>query len=138
MDKKIVIIGGGVIGMSTAFNLAEKGVKDITIIEKDLIGSGSSSQAAGIVTCLQWNPTSVVARMKTLDLFERFSNILEGYTFQQVGCLNLSTKEDYLLGSDLRELHDKLGAKYETYIGSELTQKFPSLVKICVLKLVKN
>ena len=35
MDKKIVIIGGGVIGMSTAFNLAEKGVKDITIIEKE-------------------------------------------------------------------------------------------------------
>ena len=90
MNQKVVIIGGGVIGMSTAFHLAVKGVKDITIIEKDTIGSGSSSQAAGIVTCLQWNATSVVARMKTLDLFENFSNILEGYTFQQVGCLNLS------------------------------------------------
>ena len=124
MDKKIVIIGGGVIGMSTAFNLAEKGVKNITIIEKDLIGSGSSSQAAGIVTCLQWNATSVVARMKTLDLFENFSKVLDGYTFQQVGCLNLSTKSDYEDGSDLRELHDSLGAKYETYIGNELTDKF--------------
>jgi len=37
MDKKIVIIGGGVVGMSTAFHLADKGVKDITIIEKDSI-----------------------------------------------------------------------------------------------------
>ena len=42
MTKKVIIIGGGVIGMSTAFQLAEKGVKDITIIEKDNIGSGSS------------------------------------------------------------------------------------------------
>ena len=93
MIKKVIIIGGGVIGMSTAFQLAEKGVKDITIIEKDNIGSGSSSQAAGIVTCLQWNETSVKARMKSLDLFEKFSQILDGYTFQQVGCLNLSDKK---------------------------------------------
>ena len=61
MGKKIVIIGGGVIGMSTAFHLANNGIKDITIIEKDSIGSGSSSQAAGIVTCLQWNATSVAS-----------------------------------------------------------------------------
>ena len=108
--KSVIIIGGGVIGMSAAFHLSEKGVKDISIIEKGTVGSGSSGQAAGIVTCLMWNDTSVVARMKSLDLFERFSNILDGYTFQHVGCLNLSTKEDYLLGSALRELLDKLGA----------------------------
>ena len=39
MIKKVIIIGGGVIGMSTAFQLAEKGVKDITINEKDKIGT---------------------------------------------------------------------------------------------------
>ena len=128
MEKKIVIIGGGVVGMSTAFHLANKGIRDITIIEKDSIGAGSSSQAAGIVTCLQWNATSVVARMKTLDLFENFSKILDGYTFQQVGCLNLSTKSDYEDGFSLRELHDNLGAKYETYIGRELTDKFSDVI----------
>ena len=31
MTKKVIIIGGGVIGMSTAFQLAEKGVKDIAV-----------------------------------------------------------------------------------------------------------
>ena len=35
MSKKVIIIGGGVIGMSTAFHLAEKGMSDISIIEKD-------------------------------------------------------------------------------------------------------
>ena len=53
--------------------------------------------------------------------------ILDGYTFQQVGCLNLSDKKDYDLGSDLRDLHDELGAKYEIYIGDELTKKFSDL-----------
>ena len=32
--KSVVIIGGGVIGMSTAFHLYEKGIRDITIIDK--------------------------------------------------------------------------------------------------------
>ena len=41
MEKKIVIIGGGVVGMSTAFHLANKGIRDITIIEKDLISTFS-------------------------------------------------------------------------------------------------
>jgi glycine/D-amino acid oxidase-like deaminating enzyme len=128
MSKKVIIIGGGVIGMSTAFHLAEKGISDISIIEKDYIGSGSSSQAAGIVTCHQWNSTSITARMKTIDIFEKFSQILTGYTFQQVGCLNLSNEEDYNLGSELRDLQDNLGAYSETYIGNQLTEKFPDVI----------
>ena len=36
--SSVVIIGGGVIGMSTAFHLYEKGVTDITIIDKGTIG----------------------------------------------------------------------------------------------------
>ena len=106
--KSVVIIGGGVIGMSTAFHLYEKGVTNITIIDKGTIGSGSSLQAAGIVTCLEWNETAIRARIKTLDLFERFSNILDGYTFQQVGCLSLSSSEDYISGEELRNLQYKI------------------------------
>lgn len=47
-SKSVAIIGGGVIGMSTAFHLAEKGVSKITLIDKGHIGGGSSLQAAGI------------------------------------------------------------------------------------------
>ena len=41
-SKSVAIIGGGVIGMSTAFHLAEKGVPEITVIDKGYIGGGSS------------------------------------------------------------------------------------------------
>ena len=80
-SKSVAIIGGGVIGMSTAFHLAEKGVSKITVIDKGNIGGGSSLQAAGIVTSLEWNETAIRARLKTLDNFERFSQILDGYFF---------------------------------------------------------
>src|SRR5215218_8938558 len=40
----VVIIGGGVMGTSIAFHLAEAGVRDIVVIERDTLGSGSSAK----------------------------------------------------------------------------------------------
>ena len=127
-SKSVAIIGGGVIGMSTAFHLADRGVSKITLIDKGTIGGGSSLQAAGIVTSLEWNETAIRARLKALDNFERFSEILDGYFFHQVGCLNLSSEEDYILGKELLDLQIRLGSKVEVLRGKELTNKFSSVV----------
>ena len=127
-SKSVVIVGGGVIGMSTAFHLAERGVSKITLIDKGAIGAGSSLQAAGIVSSLEWNETAIRARLKTLDIFERFSEILDGYFFHQVGCLNLSSEEDYILGKELLDLQMRLGAQVEVLRGKELTNKFSSVI----------
>ncbi len=43
---EVVIIGGGVMGASTAFHLAEAGV-DVMLIERDELASGSTVRAAG-------------------------------------------------------------------------------------------
>jgi glycine/D-amino acid oxidase-like deaminating enzyme len=45
--KKVVIIGGGIIGCSTAFNLARRGCSDVIVLEKNNVGSGASCRAAG-------------------------------------------------------------------------------------------
>ena len=127
-SKSVAIIGGGVIGMSTAFHLAEKGVPEITVIDKGYIGGGSSLQAAGIVTSLEWNETAIRARLKTLDNFERFSRILEGYSFHQVGCLNLSSEEDYIIDKDLRDLQIRLGSKVEVLQGKKITDRFSDVI----------
>ena len=127
-SKSVAIIGGGVIGMSTAFHLAEKGVPEITVIDKGYIGGGSSLQAAGIVTSLEWNETAIRARLKTLDNFERFSEILEGYSFHQVGCLNLSSEEDYIIDKDLRDLQIRLGSKVEVLQGGKITDRFSDVI----------
>ncbi len=46
---EVVVIGGGVIGCSTAFHLAQRGCNDVVLLEKDEIASGASSKAAGQV-----------------------------------------------------------------------------------------
>ncbi len=43
----VVVIGGGVIGASIAFHLAESGVSDVLLLEKDELASGSTCKAAG-------------------------------------------------------------------------------------------
>ncbi|MEK9859912.1 MAG: FAD-dependent oxidoreductase, partial [Alphaproteobacteria bacterium] len=44
---KVVIIGGGVVGCSILFHLAKFGWKDVVLVERDELTSGSSWHAAG-------------------------------------------------------------------------------------------
>lgn len=39
-----VVVGGGVMGMSTAYNLAKKGAKNVVLLEQKYIGYGSSGR----------------------------------------------------------------------------------------------
>ena len=45
-EAEVVVIGGGVIGTSTALHLAKRGCKNVVLLEKDTIASGASSKAA--------------------------------------------------------------------------------------------
>jgi sarcosine oxidase subunit beta len=43
----IVIIGGGVIGTNIAYQLAQRGARNVLLLERDTIASGSSGRATG-------------------------------------------------------------------------------------------
>lgn len=45
-----VIVGGGILGASIAFHLAAAGVDDVLLLEKNVLGSGTSWHAAGLVS----------------------------------------------------------------------------------------
>ena len=46
-SAEIVVVGAGIMGCSIAYHLAERGVTDIVVLEKDFIGRGSTADAAG-------------------------------------------------------------------------------------------
>src|SRR5262245_1178472 len=46
---RIVVIGSGVIGASTAMHLAEAGETDVVLLERDRVASGTSWHAAGLL-----------------------------------------------------------------------------------------
>lgn len=88
----VVIIGGGVMGASAAFHLAEAGVRDVVLLEMGEFASGSTSKAAGGVRAQFSDPINIELGARGLSAFENF-HIRPGYAIDlhQVGYLFLLT-----------------------------------------------
>ncbi|HZE06085.1 MAG TPA: FAD-binding oxidoreductase, partial [Solirubrobacteraceae bacterium] len=67
----VVIVGGGVMGTSAAFHLAEAGV-DVVLIERAELGSGSTSRAAGGVRTQFSDALNIAIARRSLDAFRDF------------------------------------------------------------------
>ena len=70
-STKVIVIGGGVIGCSVAYHLTKFGWKDVVLLERDQLTSGTTWHAAGLVS--QLGPTAAVTKIRkyTLDLYKK-------------------------------------------------------------------
>ena len=69
---EVVIIGGGVMGASAAFHLAEAGVTDVVLLEADQLSCGSTSKSAGGVRLQFSDEINIALALRSMDAFERF------------------------------------------------------------------
>ena len=69
-STKAVVIGGGVAGCSCAYHLAKFGWKDVILLERDQLTSGTTWHAAGLVS--QLGPTAAITKIRkyTTDLYK--------------------------------------------------------------------
>lgn len=68
----VVIVGGGVMGVSAAFHLAEAEVADVVLLERDQLGAGSTSRAAGGVRAQFSDHANIQISARSLELFADF------------------------------------------------------------------
>ena len=69
---RAVVVGGGIIGCSVAYHLAKLGWKDVVLLERDRLTSGTTWHAAGLmVTFGSTSETSTEMRKYTRDLYQR-------------------------------------------------------------------
>lgn len=89
-SAEVVIIGGGISGCSTAYNLAKKGVKNIVVLEKNYICSGSTGRCGAGVR-MQWGTEmNCKVAKKSIEFYEHANEILEydrDVEFKQSGYL---------------------------------------------------
>ena len=69
-STKVVVIGGGVAGTSCAYHLAKFGWKDVVLLERDQLTSGTTWHAAGLVGQLGATSTITKLRKYSLDLYK--------------------------------------------------------------------
>ena len=94
-DAKVVVIGGGVAGTSCAYHLAKLGWKDVIILERDQLTSGTTWHAAGLVGQLGATATITKLRKYSLNLYKELEKKTDLSTgLKQNGAITVaSTKE---------------------------------------------
>lgn len=126
---EVVIIGGGVLGASIAWHLASKGVRDVVVLERDRLGSGSTSRNAGGVRLQFSSEINVRLSQRSLPRWERFAEEMGvDPAFHQVGYLFLVTS-DADAGAFERSLAlwSRLGVPARRIDAQEARALFPEL-----------
>ena len=86
----VVVIGGGVIGLSAAYHLVSAGVPDVVLLEKDEYGAGSTCKAAGGVRAQFSDAVNIELGHRSLKAFETFRETFgQEIDLHQVGYLFL-------------------------------------------------
>jgi glycine cleavage system aminomethyltransferase T/glycine/D-amino acid oxidase-like deaminating enzyme len=121
---RVVVIGGGVIGTSVAYHLAHMGWKDIVLLERDRLTSGTTWHAAGLmVTFGSTSETSTELRKYTRDLYSRLeAETGQATGFRPVGFIEVAADADRL--EEYRRV-----AAFNRWCGVEVEEVSPSEVK---------
>ena len=96
-STKVVVIGGGIAGVSCSYHLAKFGWKDVVLLERDQLTSGTTWHAAGLVG--QLGATSVITKLRkySLDLYkelEKTTGLSTG--LKQNGAITVASSKERL------------------------------------------
>jgi sarcosine dehydrogenase len=91
----VIVIGGGIIGCSTAYHLAKDHKADVVLLEQNRITSGSTWHAAGLVGQLRSSASITRVLKYSVELYKRLKDETGLETgWKMTGCLRLATNQD--------------------------------------------
>jgi dimethylglycine dehydrogenase len=124
---KVVVIGGGVVGCSILFHLAKFGWKDVVLLERDELTSGSSWHAAGQIHTISSDPNISRLQSYTIDLYKEIEEISGHSVGLHItgGFYAASTKEWYDYLKRERSKARYMGLHQEFISPQELAERHP-------------
>lgn len=125
----VIIIGGGIMGLSTAYHLALRGVEDIVVLEKDLLAQATTGLSVGGIRQQFSLPANIRLSQESLRMFENFEEEFDtDIHFRQVGYLFLARTEETwrdFLSSVRTQRH--LDVPVEVLTPEEIQHRWPYL-----------
>jgi dimethylglycine dehydrogenase len=89
---QVLVIGGGVVGVSTLYHLAKKGWTDVALIERTELTAGSTWHAAGLLPLFNMSYTVGQLHKYSVDLYKRLpAETGQDVSFHVTGNLRLAT-----------------------------------------------
>ena len=124
---RVAVIGGGVVGCSVLYHLTKFGWKDVALIERDELTSGSTWHAAGGFHTLNADTNMAALQGYTIQLYKELEEISgRSCGLHHVGGLTLATtseRMDFLKAE--RAKHRYMGLETEIVGPSEIAQRSP-------------
>ena len=121
-QARVVIIGGGIYGVSIAYHLAKEGWTDLILLEKNDISSGATAHAAGLVTHFATSETFMRFRKYSIELYSELG------LFNHVGSLRVASSPDQLKEFQRSVSRAKgIGMEVEIISPSEAIEIMPQL-----------
>jgi dimethylglycine dehydrogenase len=91
---RVLVIGGGVVGVSTLYHLTKKGWKDVALIERTELTAGSTWHAAGLLPLFNMSYTVGQLHKYSVDLYKRLpAETGQDVSFHVTGNLRLATNQ---------------------------------------------
>lgn len=126
---EIAIIGGGIMGLSTAYYLAKKGCQDVVVLERDLLAQASTGLSLGGIRQQFSVPANIRLSQESIRVFDSFQEEFEtDINFRRVGYLFLVQQErtwqEFLDGVKTQKRHQ---VPMDVYSPQEIKRRWPYL-----------
>lgn len=128
-DPKIIIIGGGIMGVSTAYFLAKRGQRDVFLLERDLLAQASTGLCVGGIRQQFSHPANILLSQETIRQLRDFAR--EFHTkidFHQAGYLFLTKEQPtWKAFGECVKIQRRHGVPVEVLSPEEVKHRWPYL-----------
>jgi glycine/D-amino acid oxidase-like deaminating enzyme len=125
----IVIIGAGAVGCSIAYHLARRGARDVVVLERETIGAGSTSKAAGGIRVQFGTRVEIEFSLRSIEFFKRFEDEMGvPCDYRQEGYL-------ILLGDEADLARYRKNVELQTSLGADVRLLAPDDARAIVPEL---
>jgi len=106
----VVVVGGGVNGLSVAYHLAKRGAGRVCLVERSHLAAGATGKSGALVRTHYTNEPETLLALRSLEVFEHWDDVIGGDCgFAQVGMLIFAAARDREAFGRNVAMHRRLG-----------------------------